>query len=102
MLEAPRSESRTIEITKAAVTTIRYTWRHAEADIAPIAAMVGLDDLDLSDNPFTDITPLANNTGLGLGDFFDITNIGSVFCNNATINFLQGKGVSVGYNNNNC
>ena len=52
----------------------------------------------LWDTPFTDITPLLNNTGLGAGDSVDIDD--KRFCGNSTITTLTAQGVDVSYENN--
>jgi hypothetical protein len=68
------------------------------ANLAGVTTLAGIKSLDLTDNPFTDITPLANNPGFGPNDLLYLSD--KTYCNDATINALKGKGVSISYQDN--
>ena len=71
-------------------------WGNAITDISALSGLVFLTRLYLSNNSISDISPLVANTGLGSGDFVDVSenplNAASI---NTHIPALESRGVTV-------
>ena len=71
------------------------------SDIAPLAGLTNLTALNLRDNSISDVSPLIANTGLGSGDTVDVSenplNHASI---NTHIPALQSRGVTVDFSVN--
>lgn len=77
-----------------------WTFNHIE-DISPLSPLTQLEELYISHNCLTDITPLVYNEGLGSGSMIDIRynylDLESGSQNMNDINTLLGRGVHVEY-----
>ena len=75
-----------------------YLYQNQISDISPLAGLNNLAELSLWENQISDISPLVDNTGLGEGDWVDLTgNPLSEQSINEYIPALEARGVQVYY-----
>ena len=86
----------------AGLTNLTRLWLtvNSISDISPLAGLTNLTELWLFGNSISDLSPLVENTGLGNGDFVDVTeNFLNAQSINTHIPALQRRGVTIEFDN---